>query len=190
MNRRKLLVMITCALFSLFLVATAVPFSKALSPNIAAENNDILIVDMPLLKPGVPVALKAGGRRFFLLSPTAAQLNDLHVMDAHVWHPDYGNWSPDVQMFAYWAESTRFGAILQEKAVDQALRDRFNDRLQPWHGGYMNEWDDMSYDYAGRTIKDGDYTYYGMGLDFPNMHKVALEKLNDHQLLVHLHGAF
>jgi Rieske Fe-S protein len=170
MKYRKLLIYSVVIVSFVGVAAVAYVFVKAMAPSeraITAARFYIEEVDVSALVPGNVYEVMVANEPIFILRPTKEILSDLLFMDSHVWHPEMKSYDKENNFFIYIGLSTRFGCMLtpyKKGEVQSWMVDK-----RTWYGGYFDRCHDSSYDYAGRTIMDYEYTYNGFNLEVPNL---------------------
>jgi Rieske Fe-S protein len=160
MDRRSYLGVAIKGLIVVGLVAGSYPFLKSMNPSAKAENDSLVVVELPELKPGIVHSIDVGGRELFVLKPSESQMEAIKQLDPYVSDDSYFTYRKDVGAFVYWAYSTKWGCPLKHQPPqDSGLREW--SREAKWQGGYWDSWCEVSYDYAGRAINKYEYTFNG-----------------------------
>lgn len=142
------------------------PFGRALSPTAAARSEAQAIIDLPALTPGQLVQVDVAGRPLFLFRPTAAQRAALASLDGEVWQTESRAWQASIAAYVYWGLSTRNGCRLEEIPSQATARSLPEGE---WLGGYWDARCEVSYDYAGRAIRNRRYSWNGYSREVANL---------------------
>ena len=160
MSRREALKILVVVMSLLGIAAAAYPFFVSLYPSAKAENDSLVVVDIPPLVPGVVYSESVKGVNLFLLKPTKEQRASIKQLDAHVWNPVVNTYNKKLGIYVYWGHSPKWGCPLEDKPPQQSGLMEW-DKNAKWLGGYWDNWCEVSYDYSGRAIKTYGYTYNG-----------------------------
>lgn len=155
------------------LLAVAHPFIASLRPSAEAMNESLVSIKLPTLEPGIVNSVEVKGMKLFVLKPNEEQAAAIKRLDPYVADMTINSYRADIGAYVYWAHSSKWGCPLEHKPP-QASRLREWRRNAKWLGGYWDPWCEVSYDYAGRTIKSYEftfngYTWPGQGLKTPTV---------------------
>lgn len=185
MQRRDLLRWIVTVMGLLGIGLATIPFFRSMSPSSSIKANAKFVVDLSDLRPGVLKIVETPVGPVFILRPNAEQLRSIASLDAHVWHPEQIAYSKEVDAFIYWGISTRFGCELLEKKAPRSILTEFYDS-GTWLGGYWDPACEVSYDYAGRAIKNGEFTFNGYNMEYPNLDVPRFKRHGDKLIIFRL----
>jgi hypothetical protein len=143
----------------------AVPFLLSLAPSERARNSATFVLPLPVLEPGRLAILRINERPIFLLRPNEEQTRSIALLDGHVWNASKGNYVRELDAYVYWGTSTKWGCLLQDKPA----QDTGMTKKGEWLGGFWDPACEVSYDYAGRTIKTWEFTFNGYTGEFTNL---------------------
>jgi len=85
MNKKSLLVFAIVAISLVGLMMTAYIFIMSLSPSSKAENEALVVVDIPELKSGIVNKIDIKGHTLFVLKPNDEQIASISALNLHVW---------------------------------------------------------------------------------------------------------
>ena len=190
--RKRILLWTTVLLILVGIAGVITPFALALKPNPRGRNDDTYVTTLVIkgIRDGELQSVRVGNRNLFIFRPTPVQWQNIHRLDAHVWDPGMAAWNPQLGAFFYWGYGTLRPYTLIEEPVQgtHPKRQPWEPGWEPdrplWQGGYIDIDRDMSYDYAGRAIRDLDYTYTGFSLDVPNLWPAQVEQISPEQIAV------
>ncbi len=168
----------TTALIGISIMAVGFLFLSSLAPSTKAKSNAEFVMPIPKLESGTLITLRVNDRNVFMLRPDAAQRKSITQLDAKVWNAAQDAYVPELDAYVYWGISTRWGCILQEKPAVE-YRAVSEDGKKQWLGGYWDPICEVSYDYAGRTIRSQAFSYNGYTAEFPNLAKPKLRIIED-----------
>lgn len=194
--RKRLLLWSTVLVILAGIGFAIIPFASALKPNVVARNNSTDYVTLSPIRAGEVQRVTVRGKTLFILRPSPEQWQGIHQMNGHVWNPELSAWNSQLKAFVYWGSSTLWGRMLfvMPSATEYSSYAATHqgetmpwERLYPnprWLGGYWS-YDDVSYDYAGRAIKDADYSAEGFELPVPDLETAHVELLAPEKLAVY-----
>jgi ubiquinol-cytochrome c reductase iron-sulfur subunit len=160
---------------------TAYVFISSLSPSARAKSESEHYIEIADLKPGEVLIVQVYGLPLYIHRASKEELNDLHLLDAHVWNKTYSGFNDKQDIFVYWGQSTRSICSLVHLPKGDS---RIKEMGAVWLGGYYDPCRDSSYDYAGRTIKTYLYSGNGLTAEVPNLRSPSYEA-SSARLLVH-----
>lgn len=100
-----------------------------------------------------------------IFKPTADQWHELEQLSDVVFDPEITTYHVELGVFAVWSIGTSdAGACV----LKHAPKGYFSHQPM-WPGGYFDPCFDVSYDYAGRTIRDREYTAVNWGREADNL---------------------
>lgn len=100
-----------------------------------------------------------------IFKPTADQQDELERLSEVVFYPQITTYHDELGVFAVWGIGTSdAGACV----LMHAPKGHFSHQPR-WPGGYFDPCFDVSYDYAGRTIRDREYTAVNWGREADNL---------------------
>lgn len=183
MKRRILNLSISfMAIVSLFAIGYVL--AQSFFPSARALNDAEYVLNIVPLEPGKLQVHKIHGRQLFILKPDNKQIKSIKLLDEHVWNKNTSSFIKELGAYVYWGQSTKFGRPLEHHPIDETFSPGWGvDRN--WQGGYWHPWDEVSYDYAGRTISSYEFTYNGFNLEYPNLRVPSL-KVVGNKLVVSL----
>lgn len=194
--RKRLLLWSTVLVVLASIGFAIIPFASALKPNVVARNNSTDYVTLSPIKAGEVQRVTVRGKTLFILRPSPEQWQSIHQMDGHVWNPELSAWNSQLKAFVYWGTGTRWGRMLfvipsateySSYAANRSSEASPRIPLYPspnWPGGYWS-YDDVSYDYAGRAIKDANYSAEHFVLRVPDLETAHVELLAPEKLAVY-----
>ncbi len=100
-----------------------------------------------------------------VFKPTADQWDELELLSTAVFDPSMTTYHEDLGVFAVWRIGT---AAAGPCVLQHAPKGRFSHQPM-WPGGFFDPCFDVSYDYAGRTIRDREYTAVNWGPEAQNL---------------------
>ncbi len=162
---RKVLARLFTSLCLLGLLFALLPFGRSLSPGAAARSEAQALITLPLLRPGQLAQIEVAGRPLFLFRPTAAQRSALDRLDSEVWQSESRAWQQSIGAYVYWGLSTGNACRLEEVPAQAAAVPSGGE----WLGGYWDARCEISYDYAGRAIRNPRYSWNGYSRDVANL---------------------
>ena len=161
MDRRQIYVRVVWG-FTLFgLVVVAIVFLDAAFPDNPENFPASVVIDISGFAIGEPQIVEFSlSRPLMILRANRVQLDSLAVLEPHVWEPDVDARMLSNRIFVHWALSTgKFGGCrLTHVRPARPLATKTQD-ADGWLGGYWGSGCDASYDYAGRAIKNRQYSY-------------------------------
>ena len=141
-------------------VATAYPFIAFLNPSAKAENDSLVLVELPRQETGIVQTIDVNGMKLLLLKPSKTQSDAIKKLDPYVSEVPVNTFREDVGAYVYWAYSSKWDCPLKHQPP-QASRLRDWSEKAEWLGGYWDWWCEVSYDYSGRAINKYEYTFNG-----------------------------
>jgi len=185
-DRRKTLVWIVRAFALCGLIVASVPFFGAWFPDRATDLRPKFLIDTATIAPGRPRVIEISpSRPLIVFRATRAQLDDLAMLDVHVWNTAAGGAIDGDRTFVYWGLSTgNYGGcrLAHFPAGDSRLTSR--ETGARWFGGYWAAGCEASYDYAGRAIKTQKYSYSGNVDRSKSLRSPAVELVGEGQIAV------
>jgi hypothetical protein len=165
MTRKKFLAIMTMLTMAIGLVLASLPLFYSLKPNAKANtDHEPIVVYLKNLQVGVPFIIESRGRPLIVLKPTDSQKANIQLLNEYVANPETGSYFPEHDLYIYWGLGKKNGYYC---LVRHHPKPRYEG--QKWKGGYLSLPCDISYDYAGRAIKDRDFSYIGYGGNFANL---------------------
>lgn len=183
MNKRRFLIISTAGLLIGGLAAASFPFLGSMKPSEKAKNDDLVLIDLPKLHPGQLLELTVEGRRLLVLRPNEEQRESIRILSDHVWDSDSYAYNAGIGAYVYWGESTRWGCPLDDKPPQESRIKQWDENAE-WLGGFWDPWCEVSYDYAGRSIKSYMYTYNGYSAKYPNLRAPKIFKKENGRYVV------
>ena len=169
MNKKKAIIVAMYVLASVGMALLAYPFIASMSVSAKSKNESLVTIEIPTLTPGKLLKIGINGKTLFLLKPDQEQEDTIESLTPHVWNASTSSFNKEIGAYMYWGHSTKWGCPLE-------LLPRQESRLLDWEpnaqwlGGYWDDWCEVSYDYAGRTIKTYAFTRNGYNAELPNLH--------------------
>ncbi len=142
-------------------VYVAYVFSAALRPSDRAENESIILIELPELKPGVITTVSVANEKLFVLKPTEEQVAAIKALDPFVSDKWIDAYHENVGAYVYWAYSPKWDCPLEHKPPAPSALTQHGVEGAKWLGGYWDWRCEVSFDYAGRAISRYEYTYNG-----------------------------
>ena len=142
---------------------------SALGPS-AREKSKIVSINLSGIAPGQVKMVKAS-LPLYIVSPTDEMLGDLDILSDHVWDRKI---STEYTM----SNGTRYFIFYGVQKVVPSCLPKLYKKDEPnsyradsamWLGGFWDLCRDVSYDYAGRTIRDIQYAYINFSRKLPNL---------------------
>lgn len=168
MNKRTILKLLTTGVISGGIVFASYPFLSSMGVSAKARNDDLAVIELPKLSPGQIVKVNVNGQELIFLKPDEEQKEAIRVLNDHVWDSDSAAYRQDVGAYVYWGVSTKWGCPLEHKP-EQVSRIIKWDESAKWLGGYWDWQCEVSYDYAGRSIRSYAYSFNGYNAEHPNL---------------------
>lgn len=119
--------------------------------------------DIKIMKPGEAILLKVHGKPLYVYKVTDNDLNNLGVLDNHVYDSKRAPFVREIGVFAVWAISTKSTCVLRYMAPKEKSSGN------SWFGGYYDPCGDVNYDISGRVIKTIDFTMNNYAMEYPNL---------------------
>jgi hypothetical protein len=185
-ERKKTLVRIVWAFALCGLTVASVPFFSAWIPDGASELPQKFLIDTSVLAPGRPHIIELSpSRPLIVFRATRAQLDDLAMLDPHVWNRATGSALDGDGTFVYWGLSTgNYGGCRLIHFPPGESRLSGIETGARWFGGYWAAGCEASYDYAGRAIKTKRYSYSGNVARARSLRSPAIELIGEEQIAV------
>jgi hypothetical protein len=121
-----------------------------------------------------------------MLRPTAESIQRLGVPDAQVNNHRRPQFDPAIGLVAFRALPPLSYCSLTDVPRDARLAEN----VPNWQGGLFQRCGEISYDYFGRAIRNGDFAIYHHGTAEPNLVSAALSRSPSGELDVELsHGS-
>lgn len=95
-------------------------------------------------------------------------MRSIAALDGHVWNTAKSSYVKELDAYLYWGTSTGWGCVLEEKPPQESQLKNWNEKAQ-WLGGFWDPQCEVSYDYAGRTIRTWEFTFNGYTGEFANL---------------------
>lgn len=179
MDRKSIIGLVVKALVLIGFVAATYPFLASMQPSAKAVNDALVLIELPILEPGVVNEVDVKGAKLFVLKPNQAQKEAITELDPHFPDASYSSYQEDIGAYVYWAYSTKFGCPLEHKPPQDSRIRRWVDEAK-WLGGYWDYMCEVSYDYAGRAISRYEYTYNGYSWPHDSLYRPKVfEKSGD-----------
>jgi hypothetical protein len=160
------------------LLAIGYVVAQSFFPSARAINEAEYVLNIVPLEPEKLQVHRIHGRQLFVLKPDKRQIESIKLLDDHVWKKEADSFVKELGAYVYWGHSTKFGRPLEHHPIDETLPPGWGiDRN--WQGGYWHPWDEVSYDYAGRTIASYEFTYNGFNQAYPNLQVPTLKVVRD-----------
>ncbi|MCV6637885.1 hypothetical protein [Candidatus Albibeggiatoa sp. nov. NOAA] len=183
MNKRKALSILVGILSIVGMASLSYPFLMSLNPSARAINNSFATVHLPKLELGVIYSIKVDGVPLLILRPNEYQKQTILKLDSHVWDKSINSYHETTGAYIYWGISPRFGCELAHFAPQDK---RSNNR--EWLGGYWDNWCEVSFDYAGRSIKNPNMTLNGFVWNNEGLPSPSVELKDGNKLVVSLYS--
>lgn len=168
MTRKGILTLIVKIMLLVGLIFAAYPFVASLGVSDKAKNNSVNSIEVPELEEGKVTIVSVQGLPLFILKPTPQQAESIRRLNDHVWDANIKSFNEDIGGYVFWGLSTRWGCKLSHHQQQVSrLKEWSADAI--WLGGYWDQSCEVSYDYAGRTIKTYEYTFNGFTGQFENL---------------------
>ena len=146
----------------------AYPFVASLGLSDRAKANSVVTIKVPELQRGKVLIVSVQGLPLVFLKPDIQQAESISLLNAHVWDINIKSYNKDLDAYVYWGLSTRYGCSLSHhEQQGSRLKEWSNDAV--WYGGYWDHSCEVSYDYAGRAIKNHKYTFNGYTKQVENL---------------------
>lgn len=187
MSRKKFL---TRAVVVLLLGGFAsVIFVFGASMNPSAKARAVLVkIDVSNMQPG-DVKVTSTDLPIAVVAQSSQILADLAQLDAHVWNPqistEYTS-NDGKRFFIFVPLSARAGQRCLVKHVDKSEPNPGRRADNTWLGGFWDPCWDASFDYAGRAIKNPQYSYLNVAPEAASLGVVPAVKEKDGVLTLNL----
>ncbi|QSP94194.1 hypothetical protein LPB19_13490 [Marinobacter salinisoli] len=155
-----------------------VPFLSSLAPPEAAKE-EIKKIELNIseLKAGEVYSFTVQGRPVLVLKPSLEQEKSIELLNDHVWDRDHRSFG-GAYVFVGLSTSRKGPCLLEHKPAQESWL-KSHDKDSKWYGGYWDHSCEISYDYAGRAIKDYPYTFNGLDDRAENLSSPAVKFISD-----------
>lgn len=157
------------------------PFLASMGPSAAPRTEYVKEIDLTELTEGEVHSYLIGRQQILIMKPTPDQLESLERLNEHVWDKEYASFD-GVFVLVGFSTGKRGPCLLKHIPKQKSQLVEYDSRAK-WHGGYSDTNCEVSYDYAGRAIKEYMYTYNGFVERLRNL-EVPDVKLKSKKLLV------
>ena len=130
-----------------------------LGPSAAAHDGYTKNIDLTELTEGQVYNYNIGTKPVLLLKPSPEQIASINSLSPHVWNKEYTSVDGIIALIGL-STSSKGPCLLKHKPVQKSLLVE-DDSDAKWQGGYWDVTCEVSYDYAGRAIKDSRHSYNG-----------------------------
>jgi len=169
MNRKDVLTKAIAALTIIGGICLSIVFVSALGPRAKARSN-VINVSLSSITPG-QVVLVGTNLPVYIVSPTNEMLSDLDYLTDHVRQrrisTEYRASNGDTY-FIFYGVRNDFPSCLP-KLYRKDEPNTYRSDNATWLGGFWDVCRDISYDYAGRVIKDIQYAYINFSANVSNL---------------------
>ena len=156
---REWLLRLVAGFAALGVIVFVAALARTFAPSQRAFNNAEHRFAIAPLQAGELQILELSGRRnsqIFIYLPTLEQTEMLKKLDEIVQDKQSRALRTQTGAYVFWGHGTRWGGIL--KHVSAKRIDEGFDRARNWPGGFLNQHEEVSYDYSGRTISNHRFT--------------------------------
>jgi len=115
------------------------------------------------LKEGEAVLLKVHGKPLYMYKVNEQDLENLNILDSHVFNSKRTPLVKEVGVFVVWAVSTKTRCLLKYMAPKTTTFGN------TWLGGYYDPCGDVNYDISGRVIRTKEFTMNNYYNKYPNL---------------------
>jgi hypothetical protein len=134
------------------------------------------------MEPGEAKLLNVHGKRLYIYKVANQDLQNLKVLDNHVFDLERVPFIEEMRIFAVWAVSTKSSCLL--KYIPPKTTPSGN----TWLGGYYDPCGDVNYDIAGRAIKTRKFTMNNYNIEYPNLNYPKIKHLGGTEIGIYNSG--
>ena len=181
--RIKFLKICILLLVAIGLIGLSTPFVSSLNPGRDKENPEVTLhITVNDLREDTPIFNKTKYGPVILLKPSEQTLENLVLLNDHVWNKDSSSYNSEHNFFIYYGLGTlpRKNCI----TVHQSQEEGSNVEENTWFGGFWEQCGDVNYDYSGRAIKTDRFTIVNSGFKADNLFTPAYEVLSGGRIIL------
>lgn len=169
MSKKRILIIALALLSVIGVSLTLVTLLSALGPG-AKEKSKLISVNLTDIVPG-QVKLVDANIPVYIVSPTEEILSDLNTLSNHVWDSKISTaytTSNGTRYFIFYGVQKKVHSCLP-KLYKKEEPNSYRTDSTTWLGGFWDTCREVTFDYAGRSIKDIQYSYINLSRKSSNL---------------------